>query len=142
MNIMEKLLPWTKSDDLDEVEEGGLRRPARNHGPVKMRTATNGQIRRGVMRQMETRRRKVNLKHRRTWMDNRLSVSVLRGQLQAVGEIPYANGTFADGQAAAARKGLTIEDVLVERYGSVEKALEIYKAIEDEMRGGDKVEGA
>jgi hypothetical protein len=140
LNIMDKLLPWTKSDDVEDVTEGGLKRPERNHGPRPTRTMSSGQIRRAIERQGKTRHRKMVVKHRRTWMDNRHSVAILRGQLQAVGEIPYADGRVADGALAASRKGLTIEDILVERYGSVERALEIYKAIEAEQRGGDKVE--
>lgn len=133
MNILEKLLPWSKSDELESAESDP-QRPARNHGPVKTRPITNGQIRRSIMRQQKTAQRKVQIAHRRRWMDNRHSVAVLRGQLQAVGEIPYADGTFADGKAAAARKGLTIEDVLCERYGSVERARQQYDAIMAEAR--------
>lgn len=142
MNILEKLLPWTKSSPDDDVAEAGPKRMQRNHGPRPVTHVTNGQIRRMVERKQKAQHRKAVLNHRRTWMDNRLSIAVLRGQLQAVGEIPYADGRVADGALAASRKGLTIEDILVQRYGSVENALETYKAIESEMQGGDKVEGA
>lgn len=117
MNIMEKLLPWTHAgDDVEGAEPREAKRTERTHGPVKMRSMSNGQIRRAIQRQQATAQRKKAKAFRRRWMDNRQNVAVLRGQL----------ATLAEGASPACA---AIERVLVERFGSVEAAQEQYDGI-------------
>lgn len=128
MNIMEKLVPHLKSDEVDDVDEFDARqkRLERNHGPRKTRPFSNGQIRRMIERQGTTRRRKMAVNQRRMWMDNRQRVAALRGQLQVVSALPLSDGTFVEEPRA------DIVRLLVQRYGSVVKAAETYAAIEAE----------
>jgi hypothetical protein len=56
---------------------------------VNVRWLSSGQQRRAEARAKKARTRKINRNHRRDWMRKQWSVAVLRGQLQAVGVLPY-----------------------------------------------------
>jgi hypothetical protein len=129
LNIMEKLLPWTQdgNDDVADEKSEERKRQERNHGPVKMRTMSNGQVRRAVLRQQKTAERKRAKAFRRRWMDNRQAIAALRGQLQIVGAVPFSDPTLAVSQDDPKHAGVV--RVLVQRYGSVQAAVERYEAI-------------
>jgi hypothetical protein len=55
------------------------------NGPGKFTTFTNGQVRRTLQREDETRRRKLNKRHRRDWMAKRAELATLRGHLVIMG---------------------------------------------------------
>lgn len=67
------------------------RRNVRN-GPRKTSYWTNGQLRRQQARDKKTHERKVNLRHRRAYVGKRHDLAALRGQLQALGALPYRSG--------------------------------------------------
>lgn len=118
---LSRFMPNWKNKDTDEAPEGpvtALERLAaqRNHGPRPVRTMTNGQIRRAIERDGRTRHRKQTQRFRRSWMDHRLAVAVLRGQL----------ATIDEGRSPVIP---AIERVLVETFGSVDAAREKYAAI-------------
>ena len=87
------------------------RRNVRN-GPRKTSYWTNGQLRRQQARDKKTHERKVNLRHRRAYVGKRHDLAALRGQLQAVGALPYRFGAQpSDALRANALNGL------IEAYG-------------------------
>lgn len=90
--------------DIDESKPKGVK----SQGPQKFRTVTNGQIRRAGQRDAATRRRKATAKHRRDWFKSRRAVRVLEAQLA---------------QHDAGKPGY--EQILVDGYGSVDKAREV-----------------
>lgn len=100
---------------------------APKHGPRQQGWITAGQQRRAQARTVATLRRKTNLRHRRDWMRNERSVAALRGQLQVVGVIPFANPHLVVSQDDALHHN-TI-DALEKRYGSVDAAAEHYASI-------------
>ena len=59
------------------------------NGPARFRTITAGQQRRQAERDKAALQRKANRNHRRNYLKKQRAVSVLRGQLQAVGVLPY-----------------------------------------------------
>jgi hypothetical protein len=131
LNILDKILG--RSDD-EAVNDGP--RGRKSLGPQRVRFQTGGQVRRARLRSIEANRRKVAKRSRRSFKDNMLSVAILRGQLQAVGKVSYVGiKVLRSGDAASAEK------ILTERYGSVDKALEVYTKIQAERarRGAAQV---
>jgi hypothetical protein len=63
------------------------------NGPVKFTTFTNGQVRRTLQREDETRRRKLNKRHRRDWMAKRAELATLRGHLVIMGVLECRDET-------------------------------------------------
>ena len=125
-----KFMPNWKGKSAEETEERpltALERLAarRNHGPVKTRSFTNGQIRRMMQREAQTAHKHQVLRTRRAWMDKRMGLAVLRGQLQVVTALPLNDGTYADIDHPSVP---AITRALVEQYGSVSAAAEVYGA--------------
>lgn len=111
---------------------------APKHGPQRLRTFSNGQIRRMRVRAQKASRRKATSRYRRDFMRNELAVASLCGRLQVVGALPFSDPDLVVSQdhpmyGAAAHS-------LVEQYGSVADALETYDKIETEriMRSWSK----
>lgn len=82
--------------DLQLAEERAQRiewhfRNVRN-GPRSMSYWTTGQIRRQQDRDKKSQQRKANRRHRRNFVGKRHDLAALRGQLQAVGALPYSRG--------------------------------------------------
>jgi hypothetical protein len=129
LNIMEKLLPWIQdgNDDVADEKSEERKRQERNHGPVKMRTMSNGQVRRAILRQQKTAERKRAKAYRRRWMDNRQAIAALRGQLEVVAAIKNSSGLYRVGQSPELMR-ITHEH-LTKVYGSVDAAVAHYEAI-------------
>lgn len=130
MNIL-SMMPRFNLDAAGPVEPtpGEKQRPGRNHGPVKTRSLTNGQIRRMVERERASQKRKANRRFRRQWMDNRLNTAILRGQLAALDKAALlpAEGSGYDPLYPA--RVLPIVDDLTAKYGSVDAAQAAYDEI-------------
>ena len=131
MNILD-LMPNFKTKDGgdtnpdDAAYQAEKRRQERNHGPRPVRHITNGQIRRMMEREAKTRRRKMNERHRRAWMRNRLATAVLRGQLEALNKAILGEGT--ETTVYHPRVQPIVRD-LEAKFGSVKAAQERYDAI-------------
>jgi hypothetical protein len=112
---MEKLVPSVYGENDGDVVEDfeEPKKGVKTHGPVKMRSMSNGQIRRMMQRQQATQQRKNAVSFRRRWMDNRLAVAVLRGQLEVLDK----------------RSVPAIERDLVAKFGSVDEARAKYAQI-------------
>jgi hypothetical protein len=63
------------------------------NGPVRHRYISTGQQRRRVERDKASFDRKLNKRHRRKYMNDRIGTAVLRGQLQALGAAEVHPGT-------------------------------------------------
>lgn len=87
------------------------RRQVRN-GPVNFKGETAGQARRRAARQYASTLRKERKRRWSDFKDQQLGIAVLRGHLQAVGELPYADPKFEP----STQVGLASYDALFERY--------------------------
>ena len=118
-------------EEMTEAEQAAViaeekrfnRERAPKHGPSRLRFMTNGQVRRAGARSRKAVARKATASHRREWHKAQQAIAVLRGQLQAVGALAFWDGSI---NPAPSRD---IEEILVENYGSVDAALEAYKAL-------------
>lgn len=122
MNPLNRLLNFRKDapvtdDDAPTEEELKAQRikfhreEVRN-GPVKWKFATGGQQRRAAVRAETSRVRKLNRRNRRAWLNGQADKAVLRGQLQAVGALPYEHGGSA---APHAHRAALV--ALISRFG-------------------------
>lgn len=94
MNITPNLLPnLGRTEEPEEFTDEQRREVKRRDrlerkrlgldlGPRATRSYSNGQVRRAQVRRAETERRKANLRHRRTWMTNRLQEAKLLGMVR------------------------------------------------------------
>lgn len=102
MNPIANLLQNLKSDDVvddrtpEEIEaeekqarKDWHRRNVRN-GPARFTHISAGRQASKQRRMQEAFTRRANVKHRRRWMKQQHQVAILRGQLQAIGAVPYA----------------------------------------------------
>jgi hypothetical protein len=108
------------SDEVETATQGGPR-GRKSQGPQRFRYVTAGQQRRQMVRDAEAQHRKTNKRYRRRWMANRAATATLRGQLQYVGLLPWADGTMSSHDSEG-----RIERHLVEAYGSLEDARSRY----------------
>lgn len=131
--ILDRLLHHLVSDTVETEEDAATReakekrariewhrRNVRN-GPTKMGSISEGRAKSRQRRQMAAAERKMNLRHRRTWMKNQHRRAILRGQLQFVGMVPLTSGYVPTPEQSAAAK-VWIE----ERFESVQAAYQAY----------------
>lgn len=120
MDIMKNVIDKIHQNEEGEEEATGPR-GVKSQGPFRLRHVTNGQIRRARIRTIEAGRRKETKRYRRRFMDNRLAIAILRGQLRILATT-----------SAGDREHRRIEKTLEERYGSVQNAQEHFDRIEAE----------
>lgn len=117
-----------KNGELLDTEEKALN--PFPHGPQRFRSVSNGQIRRLQVRRAESQKRKTNRRFRRDWMKNERSFVVLQQQLRVVAALPLSRGGFMVDQPVALMKN--VHEHLEAAYGSVDKALDYFRALEAE----------
>lgn len=92
------------------------RRNVRN-GPARFTALSQGRAESRDRRRREAAQRKVNVKHRRRWIGEQRGRAVLRGQLQALGTLPYADPDFKP----TLRMRLEAGQWIVRRFGERDK---------------------
>lgn len=117
-------LPGLFKDPAEEIydREAAKSKGPRN-GPQRQRWITAGQQRRRAVRDRASQARKATRRHRREYMQGRLALAVLRGQLQAVKALPLRDGLYR------ADVDPKIYEILVDSYGSVEQAKAAYDTL-------------
>lgn len=85
------------------------------NGPRNFAYVSTGQQRRAQERAKKSHERKINRDHRRRWKQGQWNLAVLRGQLQAVGALPYATD-FEPTTAQRVAAGQWIVGAFGERY--------------------------
>jgi hypothetical protein len=121
-DLMSSINARLKGTEPDEVEDGP--KGVKSQGPFRLRVVTAGQQRRAAVRREATAKRKRNEGYRRKWMMNQLRIAVLRGQLQVVGALDFADPDFVISQDSALHHNVVKH--LIKTYGSVEAAHEHY----------------
>ena len=116
-------LPSLAADEVDTTEADEKAERIRFHrekvrnGPVKFSTPTNGQLRRAEKRAGQRALKKRRQEQVRSYFAREREASVLRGQLQAIGVLPYFSGGKPSEQHA-----LTATKWIVQRYGELERS--------------------
>lgn len=111
--------------ELTDAERVFVKTDAPKHGPVKMRTISAGQQRRAVDRARAAHSRKATRRNRREWHQTQQALATLRGQLQTLGLLPWADGSLAAGDPTTVGK---VTLYLEEAWGTTDAALEAYQA--------------
>lgn len=92
--IMNKITKTSDEPDLTPEELKAQRiqfhREKVRNGPANFTYWTAGQQRRAQARAAKSQHRKLNQRHRRNFKTGELDRAILRGQLQAIGALPYA----------------------------------------------------
>lgn len=105
---------------------------APKHGPATPRFLSAGQMRRMATRERKARARKTTRRYHKSWMDNKLAVATLRGQLQVVGAIPGHDGNPVPTTPASFENALV---GLADKYDSIAAAVAHYESILAEKAG-------
>lgn len=85
-------IPVSEDPAADKAARIKFHREHVRNGPRPFSYVTSGQVRRQRERDAASMQRKSSKRYRRDWMNNRLRLAILRGQLQAVGAIVYESG--------------------------------------------------
>lgn len=108
---------------LESTESPKMQAP--KHGPAKVGFISAGQQRRAVGRARKAHSRKATKRNRREWHQTQSALATLRGQLQTMGLLPWADGECRPGNPATLDK---VEIYLCDAWGDPEGALEAYQA--------------
>lgn len=118
-------LPFLNNDQSEEIDEAQAKRDRiafhRDHvrnGPTKFKTVSNGQVRRAKTRELNGRAKKARRHQVRTYFANLREHAVLRGQLQAVGVLPYHEST-PDSAKVGLDGAVRATRAIVQRFGDI-----------------------
>jgi hypothetical protein len=125
MDISRFLPGLTRQGMVDGAPSEPVKLDAPKHGPAKVRYISAGQQRRQIVRDRKTHARKATKRNRAQWHRQQHALATLRGQLQTLGLLPWADGECRPGDSVTVTK---IELYLDEAWGSVDQALEAYRA--------------
>lgn len=110
MNMLNQMLGFGQVDS--EADEQVNPTPT---GPVTYREPMSERRRKAL--DMTSFNRKASVKHRRRFFAKQSEIAVLRGQLQAIGAVPYADRNFRPTHETS----VNAVEALLRRFSTVEK---------------------